>query len=382
MNFRDLICKSILPLENYSYRELSGLDRDAYIKKFAHIDFLKNFTSDEACRQLEIFKDKWTEIIAEKIIYKSEVTSFDVFEDDDSSVDCNFDILSDGFSKFGEDKLKSFHEIKVARCKLTKLENGDYKISEYEKIDEKPLSPLPMARYIREIPRLSLSMVVKNEADRYLRPVLESARDYIDNAVIIDDGSTDDTVAICEEVLADIPLKIVKNSGSDFSTSEVNLREKQWNEVVATDPDWILFLDSDEIFEKSFEDEVYYLMSNDLVDGYGFRLYDFWDENHYRDDALWCAHQYYKLFMLRYQPDFDYKFDNTAHHCPRLPINSNALCTASSQLRLKHFGWAKEEDRIQKYERYMKMDPLGIYNSLKQYISIMDKNINLVEWSE
>lgn len=38
-------------------------------------------------------------------------------------------------------------------------------------------------------------MIVKNEENRYLKKVLEALRHYIDEAVIIDDGSTDQTPA-------------------------------------------------------------------------------------------------------------------------------------------------------------------------------------------
>ena len=40
-------------------------------------------------------------------------------------------------------------------------------------------------------PKLTLSMVVKNEGDRYHKSALEAHKDFIDAAVIIDDGSID-----------------------------------------------------------------------------------------------------------------------------------------------------------------------------------------------
>ena len=41
-----------------------------------------------------------------------------------------------------------------------------------------------------------------------------------------------------------------------------------------------------------------------------FRLYDFWDEEHYREDSLWNAHNVYRLFMIRYQENYKYLFIN------------------------------------------------------------------------
>ena len=77
------------------------------------------------------------------------------------------------------------------------------------------------------MPRLTLAMCVKNEADRYLRQVLEKASHYITDAVSSDDASTDNTPEVCREVLKDIPLQLIRNSESKFS-NEVTLRKQLW----------------------------------------------------------------------------------------------------------------------------------------------------------
>lgn len=233
----------------------------------------------------------------------------------------------------------------------------------------------------RTAPGLTLSMIVKNEADRYLERVLKSAREYITDAVIIDDGSTDNTVALCHEMLKSIPHKIIENKQSLFH-SEWRLRQQQWEETIATNPDWILFLDADEIFEDSFQTGVKKLIENRSSSVYLFRLYDFWDETHYREDALWQAHKIYRPFMLRYEKDVTYIFRETDQHCGRMPANVFSLNYELSNYRLKHYGWAEKEDRIQKFKRYMELDPRGEYGSLPQYLSILDVTPNLIAWSE
>lgn len=95
--------------------------------------------------------------------------------------------------------------------------------------------------------KVTLSMCVKNEADHYLRMVLEEVRHYIDEAVIIDDASTDDTVQLIYEVLHGIPVHIIHNTVSKFS-NEINLRKQQWDEVIKTNPEWILNIDADHVF--------------------------------------------------------------------------------------------------------------------------------------
>lgn len=234
-------------------------------------------------------------------------------------------------------------------------------------------------RFVKDKPRITLSMLVKNEEHRYLRRVLESAREYIDEAVIIDDGSTDNTAALCKEVLSGIPLMLIENKETLFQ-KEWAVRQQQWFETIITDPDWILFLDADEIFEENSKEAIRTLITDRSCDLYLFRLYDMWNETHYRDDRLWCAHTIYRPFMLRYQKNFSYTFLETKQHCGRMPSNIFQMSHQLSNVRLRHYGWAKPEDRHIKYSRYMELDPQGIYGSLPQYESILDDSPNLHKW--
>ncbi|WP_438432955.1 glycosyltransferase [Gorillibacterium sp. sgz500922] len=228
---------------------------------------------------------------------------------------------------------------------------------------------------------VTLSMVVRNEAERYLRQVLEACRPFVAQAVIVDDASTDDTERIVREALDGIPLRYVRNDASRFG-NEVELRKQQWAETVAASPEWILNLDADEIPEERFFRELPALLEQDETDLYCFRLYDFWSETHYREDSLWQAHKWYRPFLLRYRPGWDYRWRETAQHCGRFPENIFQLPNRISPLRIKHMGWAKPEHRMEKYRRYQSLDPDGQFGSREQYESILEERPNLVEWSE
>ena len=157
----------------------------------------------------------------------------------------------------------------------------------------------------------------------------------------------------------------------------------QWDETIKTNPQWILSLDADEIFENSFASGVKDLVNSNLdVDGYSFRLYDFWNEDSYREDQYWYAHKFFRMFLIRYQENFNYIWKETNQHCGRIPYNCYDLNNALSNYRLKHLGWAREEDRLTKFKRYMELDPKGELGNIKQYNSILDENPNLVKWIE
>lgn len=227
--------------------------------------------------------------------------------------------------------------------------------------------------------RITLSMVVRNESGRYLKQMLASVVGHIDEAVIIDDSSDDDTVKICEELLADIPLTMIKNEKSMFS-NEVDLRKKQWLETIRLCPDWILNLDADEILEESFWNDFRRMAQDIGYDSYGFRLYDMWNEMEYREDRFWNAHTRYRVFMLRYQPGMTYSWKESAQHCGRFPVRKEPLLEWKSEYRIKHYGWATPKDRLLKYERYRQLDPDAIYGIKEQYDSILDQHPYLKVW--
>lgn len=238
---------------------------------------------------------------------------------------------------------------------------------------------LPRCRANR--PKLTLSITVRNEENRFLKQALLSHLQYIDEAVIIDDGSTDRTAAICTEILKGIPYRIIHNSQSKFR-NEIELRKQQWNEVISTNPEWILVLDADEIFEPRFVHEVDQLLMAEDVDLYCFRLYDFWNETDYREDQYWHSHLTYRPFLIRYKTDLSYEWIDTPQHCGRFPSNVFALSHQLSDLRLKHLGWSKPEYRQEKYIRYLTLDPEGIYGWKEQYLSILDERPKLIRWED
>lgn len=229
--------------------------------------------------------------------------------------------------------------------------------------------------------KITLSMIVHNERGRYLEQLLKEHRSYIHEAVILDDGSTDDTAALCLELLRDIPVCLIRTPVSSFH-NEVELRKRQWRETVARNPEWILVLDADEGFEANPGSMLEEITTQQDYNTIYLRLYDMWNDSHYRDDRFWNAHQMYRPFLVRYIPGQSWSWKETPQHCGRLPLEVLQYSYWCHPLRVKHYGWSRLEDRRMKLARYRQLDPNMQYGWKEQYDSILDENPNLVPWED
>lgn len=228
---------------------------------------------------------------------------------------------------------------------------------------------------------ITLSMIIRNEADKFIRRMLTHAMKYVSNIVILDDASTDNTIEVCEEVLKDFPHKIYKNDESMFQNlKESECRKKLWNLTINENPDWILLLDADEIFEDWGITVLPQIINDVNFDAYYFKMYHMWeDDNHYRVDGLWKPADY-RIYLLRYQPNYEYKWDNMPIHCYRHPFNVYGMPGCYCYVRLKHYGHFTKEIRIDKYKRYKVLDPNSQFVPKSHYDSILEDNPALEEF--
>lgn len=223
-------------------------------------------------------------------------------------------------------------------------------------------------------------MLVRNEAGRFLEKVLAQMTAVCSRVYVLDDGSEDDTVAICRRYGAVVEI----NEIPLWEKNEQQARQKLWEMAAAgaRPDDWILCLDADETIDRidglrEFLENV--SQNYPARDGLAFKLYDMWSPTHYRDDRLWSAHNRAWVMAVKFDPRRPYRWNQRALHCGRFPVNA-VTGYVMSPLRIQHWGWSDPEFRRFKYERYLRVDPQGIYGSMEQYQSIMDPDPVLVEF--
>jgi len=109
----------------------------------------------------------------------------------------------------------------------------------------------------RDFPTISACMIVKNE-EELLPQCLESIKDYVDEIIIVDTGSTDRTVEIAKSYGA----KVYHHPWEDDFSKHRN------QSVSYAKCDWIFQIDADEVLEIGSGEVMREVVKNDTVDSY------------------------------------------------------------------------------------------------------------------
>lgn len=229
--------------------------------------------------------------------------------------------------------------------------------------------------------RLIATMVARDEADRYLDPVLDRLKQQVDVICFTDDNSTDNTV----EIALSHGAKVAPSdgsSGSMFVKDESALRTKAWSWLSshAEPGDWILAIDADEMFYPPSDEYVRWLMKGRYT-VLGVTFYHMWNETEYRVDKLWKPVTSSRLF--RFQPGGVFKQSKLA--CGSEPTYVQDEIKAgrfqpNARLAMKHLGYQRDEDKIAKHDRYLHLDG-GSFHNLDHIRSIVDVNPTLETWT-
>jgi len=231
-------------------------------------------------------------------------------------------------------------------------------------------------------PKIVAMMPVRNEADRYLEEVLEHLSRWVDSIVVLDDCSEDHTVNLTQR----FPKVIVyKNDAPQFATDEPGLRAKLWQLTIKENPEWIVALDGDEVFEDRIINEIRVLINQKDYHTICFRLFDFWlSRQVYRIDGGWNPWEKSIVLMVRYNAGIQNSWLQREVHCGRFPQAYEALPSYYSDIRVKHYGWSRGEDHYSKYLYYRDKD-LKVFGEIRPFtnsVQLPFAKIQLEEWQD
>ena len=230
----------------------------------------------------------------------------------------------------------------------------------------KKRKPLKLAK---TTPRLSICMIVKNE-EEMLPKCLESIREVADEIIIVDTGSTDNTVAIAESFGAKVY----------FHPWEKDFSKHRNQSLSYATGDWILQIDADETLEPESKNELKRLLRQAPKDVNGF----FVQIHDYRSNG---QKNVVFNFARLYRNGVGVHYEGIVHNQVIIP-GKVLFCN----VRLNHYGYDLEPEKMKwKYKRVLtllkkqlKQDPKNsftLYNLANTY-SMSGKPEKAIFWGE
>lgn len=220
-------------------------------------------------------------------------------------------------------------------------------------------------------------MIGKNEANRFLEPVLERLSEQVDKIIFTDDCSTDSTPQIAAKY-----AEVFQTPEPLFTVHEGKLRSFAWSnlEKFAKKGDWVIAIDCDEKLYHNNNLNVQNILASSPYDVVNVRFYHMWNETQYRVDKLWAPTNSSRIFRF---------IENGGFLDRKLACGSEPTYVASwiasrnfwldSGLVMQHLGYINDDDKKSKYERYSKLDG-GEFHNINHINSIIDENPVLINW--
>ena len=196
-----------------------------------------------------------------------------------------------------------------------------------------------------------VASLVRNEGSRWLPSLLPAWQTFANEIVVLDDGSTDNTVELCKS----FGCNVIQRSSAPAWGAETHARQELWQYAAATGCDWLFFLDADMVPANNPR----LLFEAPNADCIAFRLYDLWAEDNrhlfYREDRFWRAHEVPRVWAVK-TPDgsFEPQWSTRGVHCGHLPYNlpGRKVLVAPYQQSILHYGYLRPADRNAKARQY------------------------------
>ncbi len=257
--------------------------------------------------------------------------------------------------------LKLFKQNKINESKFIELIKNSPEYLEKNPITDSKITFSEKEDYSKNS-RMIAMYRIKNES-RWIKQSLESISEICKEIVILDDGSTDDTVKICEN----FPQVVDIHSQNDLPFDETRDKNTLLRMALSRDPDFILTLDGDEMIMPNSKQYLFYELNvlYPNVNLFEFKELYVWDKpNQYRCDGVFNNTWSKKLFRLKEQPE-NLQFGRTDFpgnaHCAAFPNNLiGKNQTVKSKIKVLHYGYYDEELRRKKYDFLTKLDPNNI----------------------
>ena len=218
--------------------------------------------------------------------------------------------------------------------------------------------------------KLIILIPIKNRM-KYIHRFLENSQKYINSIIFLDDESDDGTYEFLENICNDNPTKYiaVKGSGRNYWDPGLNTHDLyEFVKELKLNPEWILYMDVDEtIYETHRMESLLQTGLSDIM--YAFYRFSMASETHYRAGGL----KMYRLFKY----NSEYCIHERGLHTQTWPIQISRDKFIQTGITILHWNSITEEDRIQRYEKFMEIDGDNKYQTYEHLLKVSTTEIQL-----
>jgi glycosyltransferase involved in cell wall biosynthesis len=181
---------------------------------------------------------------------------------------------------------------------------------------------------------------------------LESVSGYVDAVIALDDGSTDDTYRILKD--SNIVKTILQNPRRDSYVGWNDLRNRMQllDSAESENPDWIIWLDADELLEPS---DAAILRQFIETEAKLRRAYSFEVLRMINDLTTYDKCKFWVPRMYSYQKG--YTLPERDLHFYLVPNQFENPTPINTSLRIMHKAGVTETRRLARYQKYNECDP-------------------------
>lgn len=215
---------------------------------------------------------------------------------------------------------------------------------------------------------IGLMVCGPGEADRYLKASLDEFKRLCDDAVIVGNNTDEKTE------------KLIKTYGywfyrddREWGIHQPSIKTDLLRKISGLRPDWIIALDSDELFAPEFTRQEAERLAQTKEIGWYFTIVNLYnDTEHFAHDI--GIQRFWNIRFFKYISEHT-TYQNKRLHCGLAPPIYYKYGW-HAPFYVEHYGLMKKEDRERKAERYKKYDPNAKMKS-KDYYDDLQREVKV-----